>query len=142
MLVTISAGSSLDSSSGPNLARLAASSPYSFPSPGLSLNILIILKLSFCFVFRFVFIPLFLFCNIRPAERGLTFVAFESDVAYIIIMLLFSLSNGYIGSICMISGPQVVRGEEAQTAAGIMVAILGLGLGTGAFISNFMVKLI
>eukprot|EP00091_Calanus_sinicus_P012531 TRINITY_DN28165_c0_g1_i1.p1 TRINITY_DN28165_c0_g1~~TRINITY_DN28165_c0_g1_i1.p1 ORF type:complete len:109 (-),score=7.19 TRINITY_DN28165_c0_g1_i1:74-400(-) len=33
-------------------------------------------------------------------------VAFESDVAYIIIMLLFSLSNGYIGSICMISVPR------------------------------------
>ena len=103
------------------------------------IDYLVIIILTF---FRFVFIPLFLFCNIRPAERGLTFVAFESDVAYIIIMLLFSLSNGYIGSICMISGPQVVRGEEAQTAAGLMVALLGLGLGTGAFISNFMVKLI
>jgi len=109
-----------------------------WPKPG-KVGSFITLFLS---IARFVFIPLFLFCNIRPAERGLTFVAFESDVAYIIIMLLFSLSNGYIGSICMISGPQVVRGEEAQTAAGLMVALLGLGLGTGAFISNFMVKLI
>lgn len=96
----------------------------------------------FLAIARFVFIPLFLFCNIRPADRGLSMVLFESDVAYIIIMLLFSISNGYIGSICMISGPQVVRSEEAQTAASLMVALLGLGLGMGAFLSNFFVKLI
>jgi len=93
-------------------------------------------------ILRFVFLPLFLFCNIRPTERGLTDVYFESDTAYIIIMLLFSVSNGYIGSICMISGPQTVKGEEAGTAASLMVAMLGIGLGLGAFLSNFFVKLI
>jgi len=109
-----------------------------WPKPG-KVGSFITLFLS---IARFVFIPLFLFCNIRPADRGLTFVAFESDIVYIIIMLLFSASNGYIGSICMICGPQVVRSEEAQTAASLMVALLGLGLGTGAFLSNFFVKLI
>jgi len=54
-------------------------------------------------ILRFVFLPLFLFCNIRPNERGLTDVYFASDTAYIIIMLLFSVTNGYIGSIFMIS---------------------------------------
>jgi len=91
---------------------------------------------------RFVFIPLFLMCNVRPGTREVTSVQFESDVAYIIIMALFSISNGYVGSICMISGPQVVRSEEAQTAASLMVALLGLGLGIGSFLSNFFVKLI
>jgi len=91
---------------------------------------------------RFVFIPLFLMCNVRPGSREVTSVQFESDVAYIIIMALFSISNGYVGSICMISGPQVVRPEEAQTAASLMVALLGLGLGIGSFLSNFFVKLI
>ena len=38
---------------------------------------------------RFVFIPLFLICNVRPAERGLTGVYMESDIAYIIVMALF-----------------------------------------------------
>lgn len=93
-------------------------------------------------ILRFVFIPLFLFCNIRPLDRGLTYVAFESDTAYIIIMMLFSISNGYVGSICMISGPQVVAPEEASTAANLMVACLGLGLGVGAFTSNFLTDLI
>jgi len=91
---------------------------------------------------RFVFLPLFLFCNIAPTDRQVTWVAFESDVAYIIIMLLFSVSNGYVGSICMMSGPQMVRPEEAGTAASLMVAMLGLGLGSGAALSNIFVKLI
>ena len=88
-------------------------------------------------LFRFVFLPLFLFCNIRPEGRALTWVAFESDTAYIVIMMLFSISNGYVGSICMMSGPQLVKGEEALTAANMMVACLGLGLGLGSFLSNF-----
>jgi uncharacterized membrane protein YwzB len=37
---------------------------------------------------------------------------------------------------------QVVKGEEAQTAASLMVAMLGIGLGTGAFLSNFFVQLL
>jgi len=109
-----------------------------WPKPG-KIGSFITLFLS---IARFVFLPLFLFCNIRPDARSLSSVMFESDVAYIIIMLLFSVSNGYIGSICMISGPQVVRPEEAQTAASLMVALLGLGLGSGAFLSNFFVKLL
>lgn len=109
-----------------------------WPRPG-KLGGYIVLGLSLA---RFVFIPLFLICNVRPGSRNVTSVQLESDIAYIIIMALFSISNGYIGSICMISGPQVVRPEEAQTAASLMVALLGLGLGTGSFLSNFFVKLI
>jgi len=90
---------------------------------------------------RFAFLPLFLVCNIRPGNN-VTPVVMESDVAYIVIMALFSITNGYVGSICMMSGPQVVRPEEAQTAASLMVALLGLGLGSGAFLSNFFAKLI
>jgi len=109
-----------------------------WPKPG-KVGSFITLFLS---IARLVFLPLFLFCNIRPDARSLSSVMFESDVAYIIIMLLFSVSNGYIGSICMMSGPQLVRSEEAQTAASLMVALLGLGLGSGAFLSNFFVKLL
>jgi equilibrative nucleoside transporter 1/2/3 len=108
------------------------------PKPGKSGGIITLVLA----VARFVFLPLFVLCNIERDENSLTSVAFESDIAFIIIMMLFSISNGYIGSICMISGPQVVRSEEAQTAASLMVALLGLGLGSGAFLSNFFVQLI
>ena len=40
-------------------------------------------------MFRIVFIPLFLYCNIRPNDRNITEVVFESDTAYIAIMMLF-----------------------------------------------------
>jgi len=36
----------------------------------------------------------------------------------------------------------MVKVEEAGTAASLMVAMLGIGLGLGAFLSNFFVQLI
>ena len=93
-------------------------------------------------MFRFIFLPLFLFCNIPRSEDSISPTLFESDTAYIVIMMLFSISNGYVGTICMMSGPQMVDGEEAGTAASMLVACLGLGLGTGSFLSNFFPMLI
>jgi len=92
---------------------------------------------------RFAFLVLFLLCNVKPSGRVHTSVVFYSDAAYILIMLLFSTTNGYLGSICMISAPQLTSsGTEAQTASSIMVAMLGLGLGSGAALSNIFVKLL
>ena len=56
----------------------------------------------------------------------------------------FKESLNYSKSICEIFtlGPQMVKGEEAGTAASLMVAMLGIGLGLGAFLSNFFVQLI
>lgn len=36
----------------------------------------------------------------------------------------------------MMSAPQLVKGAEAQTAGSLMVALLGLGLGSGALFSS------
>ena len=58
-------------------------------------------------ILSFALSPLFLFCNLDPDNRGLTSVLFENDTAYIVIMMLSSISNGYVGSIWTISGPQV-----------------------------------
>ena len=46
-------------------------------------------------------------CNVNPQKRPEFPVVFESDAAYIVIMILFSVSNGYIASISMMSAPQV-----------------------------------
>ena len=93
----------------------------------------------FLVILRLAFIPLFLLCNANPLGRNLTSVYFYHDAFYIGFMALFSLSNGYLSSICMMSAPQLVKGSEAQTAAGMMVALLGLGLGAGSLMS-FSVK--
>ena len=46
-------------------------------------------------------------CNVSPQNRPEFPVVLESDAAYIVIMILFSVSNGYIASISMMSAPQV-----------------------------------
>jgi len=109
-----------------------------WPKPGKRESVLT-LAMS---LLRIGFLPLFLLCNLSPGQRSLVPVVFESDTAYILIMAAFSVSNGYVGSICMMSAPQTVREAEAQTAASLMVALLGIGLGTGAFLSNFCVLLL
>ena len=79
---------------------------------------------------RLVFIPLFMYCS-----------TFQSDSVYIVIMLLFSFSNGYLSNICMMSGPQVCHPDDQMTAASLMVAFLGIGLATGAALSNLFVAI-
>jgi equilibrative nucleoside transporter 1/2/3 len=104
-----------------------------WPKPG-RFGMFLVLALS---LLRLAFIPLFLFCNINiPVEdRHFTFTVFGNEAFYIIFMALFSLSNGYLSCICMMSAPQLCKGSEAQTASSMMVALLGLGLGTGSLMS-------
>ena len=90
---------------------------------------------------RVLFVPLFIFCNADPNNRSLP-VGFHSDTAYILIMLLFSFSNGYITNICMASAPQVCQPELRMTAASLMVALLGLGLATGALLSSLVASIL
>ena len=49
-------------------------------------------------------------------------VYFESDTAYLILMALFSLSNGYLGSIVMTFGPKMMTNPHEQgQAASLLV---------------------
>ncbi|EEC13777.1 equilibrative nucleoside transporter, putative [Ixodes scapularis] len=43
---------------------------------------------------RVLFVPLLLFCNAHP--RNHLPVLLDSDIAFVVIMVLFSLSNGYL----------------------------------------------
>lgn len=92
---------------------------------------------------RLAFIPLFLFCNASPENRSVTQVHFYSDTAYLVLMVLFSISNGYIGSICMMFAPKMLStGPEQGQAASLMVSCLVLGLAVGAALSGFCVQLL
>ena len=74
-----------------------------WPRPGrLGATIMFVLCL-----LRFAFIPLFMLCNVNPSEHRPLPVAFHSDAAYVVIMILFSVTNGYAASITMMSAPQV-----------------------------------
>lgn len=121
---------------GDYLGRFAAEK-VAWPRPG-RLGMTLTFLASLC---RVGFVPLFLYCNAAPGTRTLQ-VGFYSDTAYIIIMFLFSFTNGYITNICMSSAPQIVQPELRQTAASLMVALLGLGLASGALLSGLVVQLL
>lgn len=82
---------------------------------------------------RVVFVPLFILCNVQP--RSFLPVVFSHDAWYIIFMIFFSFSNGYLASLCMCFGPKKVSQHEAETAGAIMAFFLSLGLAVGAALS-------
>ncbi|XP_008123258.1 equilibrative nucleoside transporter 1 [Anolis carolinensis] len=89
--------------------------------------------LPFMVIARVVFIPLFMLCNVQP-RKNLP-VIFAHDAWYIIFMIFFSFSNGYLASLCMCFGPKKVLSHEAETAGTIMAFFLSLGLALGAIFS-------
>lgn len=83
---------------------------------------------------RFVFIGLYYLCNIRG--RG---AVVESDLFYLVVVqLFFGLSNGYLGSTCMIGASQWVEPEEREVAGGFMGLCLVGGLCVGSLLSFFI----
>ncbi|XP_061086303.1 equilibrative nucleoside transporter 1-like [Conger conger] len=84
-------------------------------------------------VLRVVFVPLFMLCNVQP--RTYTPVVFQHDAWYILFMVLFAFSNGYLASLCMCFGPKKVAVHEAETAGAVMAFFLSLGLALGAAMS-------
>ncbi|XP_024865355.1 equilibrative nucleoside transporter 1 isoform X2 [Kryptolebias marmoratus] len=82
---------------------------------------------------RLVFIPLFMLCNVK--SRHYLPVLFSHDAWYIIFMIFFAFSNGYLASLCMCFGPKKVPQHQAETAGAIMAFFLSLGLALGAAIS-------
>lgn len=90
-------------------------------------------------VLRVIFVPLFMLCNMQP--RYYLPVVFSHDAWYIIFMIFFSISNGYLASLCMCFGPKKVLAHEAETAGAVMAFFLSLGLALGAAIS-FLVRIL
>ncbi|KAL2047369.1 hypothetical protein N7G274_001390 [Stereocaulon virgatum] len=80
---------------------------------------------------RGIFIPLYLLCNIHG--RG---AAISSDIFYLVIVqFLFGLSNGYLGSTCMMGAGEWVDVEEREAAGGFMGLMLVFGLTAGSLLS-------
>ena len=80
---------------------------------------------------RFLFIPLYFLCNIKG--RGATV---SSDVFYLVIVqFLFGLSNGYLGSSCMMGAGDWVAPDEREASGGFMGLMLVGGLTVGSLLS-------
>eukprot|EP00096_Caligus_rogercresseyi_P001486 TRINITY_DN1240_c0_g1_i5.p1 TRINITY_DN1240_c0_g1~~TRINITY_DN1240_c0_g1_i5.p1 ORF type:complete len:473 (-),score=120.20 TRINITY_DN1240_c0_g1_i5:837-2255(-) len=104
--------------------------------PGFGKRSLIVLALS---TSRIFLIPAFMLCNI-PGQRNLP-VFFRSDSDFIFLMILFGLSNGYLGALPMINGPDVFEEPELQEMVGmILVACLCLGTAIGSILSYGLIN--
>jgi equilibrative nucleoside transporter 1/2/3 len=87
--------------------------------------------LFFFSIARLAFIPLYFLCNIKG--KG---AAIESDFFYLLfVQLLFGLTNGYLGSSCMMGFAEYVESEELEAAGGFMSLCLVGGLTVGSFLS-------
>lgn len=77
------------------------------------------------------FIPLYLLCNI--GGRG---AVVSSDFFYLfIVQLLYGLSNGWLGSSCMMASGDWVDDGEREAAGGFMGLCLVVGLTAGSLLS-------
>ncbi|KAF1847351.1 uncharacterized protein K460DRAFT_414119 [Cucurbitaria berberidis CBS 394.84] len=84
-------------------------------------------------VARIVFIPMYLLCNV-----GGNGAAINSDFFYLIVVqLLFGMTNGYLGSSCMMGFVEWVDSDEVEAAGGFMSLCLVGGLTAGSFLSFF-----
>ena len=82
-------------------------------------------------VSRIVFIPLYFLCNIHG--QGATV---SSDAFYLVIVqFLFGLSNGFLGSTCMMGAGEWVEVDEREAAGGFMGLMLVGGLTVGSLLS-------
>jgi equilibrative nucleoside transporter 1/2/3 len=85
-------------------------------------------------VARLGFIPLYLLCNVRGQGAVVS-----SDAFYLfVVQLLFGMTNGYIGSSCMMGAADFVSPDEREAAGGFMGLMLVGGLTTGSLLSFFI----
>ncbi|OLL22847.1 Equilibrative nucleoside transporter 1 [Neolecta irregularis DAH-3] len=77
---------------------------------------------------RVIFIPLFILCNIY--DKG---SVIKSDVFFFFLLTLNGLSNGLLGSLCIMSALEM--SNNRQDAGGFMSLMLCLGLALGSCVS-------
>ncbi|KAL3424938.1 nucleoside transporter [Phlyctema vagabunda] len=82
-------------------------------------------------VLRAGHLPLYLLCNIQG--KG---AAINSDAFYLVVVqLFFGLTNGWLGSSCMMAAGEWVDESEREAAGGFMAINLVAGLTAGSLLS-------
>jgi equilibrative nucleoside transporter 1/2/3 len=94
-----------------------------------------------CSVVRFVaLVPLFMLCNAQPRKH--LPVVFDHDYQYIIIMVAFALSNGYLLNMVTLIIPKMIPPEKLEDAYHVQLVVTGILLGALSFLSFVSVDLI
>lgn len=92
-------------------------------------------------VARIIFIPIYLLCNIQGADTSPDVASNIRDKAMpdifylLIVQLPFGLSNGYLGSCCMMGAGNLVEESDREAAGGFMGVMLVSGLAVGSLCS-------
>ena len=73
-----------------------------------------------------------MFCNVSVNNRE-TNILIHSDAAYIVLMVLFGISNGYIGNIAMMFGPGTVKDPKYGVSAVYQILISQLRALVGTY---------
>jgi equilibrative nucleoside transporter 1/2/3 len=81
---------------------------------------------------RAVFIPMIVFlARTTPPTGG---IVFSNDVSTIVVMILYSFSNGFVSSRALILAPTLVDGKDQEIVGFLMGSSLQLGILLGALI--------
>jgi len=108
--------------------RLATSLPFSLQHRPKALFILAIMRVGF--------IPLYLLCNLDGKGSYV-----HSDAFYLVFLQFgFGLTNGWLGSSCMMAAGQWVDDSEREATGGFMGVNLVGGLAAGSLLSFVAVK--
>lgn len=97
-------------------------------------------RLILCAVLRFIFVILFMKCHIAKNDDAPP-IWFQHDAIFIMIMALFSFTNGLFSSIAMCYGPQVAPEHLREQIGGYLGTTLVGGLFLGACLSFIFVPL-
>ncbi|KAK2583117.1 hypothetical protein KPH14_009143 [Odynerus spinipes] len=95
-------------------------------------------QVMFLSIARIIFVPALMFCNAQPRHNLPVYI--HNDIYYILITILFAITNGYLCNLAFILAPTVVNTQEKEIASAMMGAFLGMGLTSGAALSLYMVK--
>lgn len=80
---------------------------------------------------RLGFLPLYLLCNVRGGGAII-----KSDAFYLLVVQLgFGITNGWLGSSCMMAAPESVEEGEREATGGFMSLNLVAGLTAGSLLS-------
>ncbi|CAK9441068.1 uncharacterized protein LODBEIA_P49370 [Lodderomyces beijingensis] len=89
---------------------------------------------------RLVFIPLFMTCNIHPGKAD---PLINSDLWYILLQLLFGVSNGQLcTSSFMVVGDFCDTDDEKEAAGGFTAVFLSVGLAVGSVLSYLLLLVV
>lgn len=103
--------------------RIATIAPFSLSHRPFILFVLAVVRMGW--------IPMYMLCNI--GGRG---AAVSSDFFYLIVVqFLYGLSNGWVGSSCMIAAGEWVEDGEREAAGSFMGLCLVFGLTMGSLLS-------